>query len=198
METRITILEAELEMVNRIVASFRPMGPDSRNIEPARHAVDQIDATSVVGHRVNGAGFPILARNECIEFSNLNNAIFLGGGWWGTEPWGIWGRGKSELRFCTGKDYAGGYLEVRLVVQGIPSTTAQRPSLQILANGFFLGDFEISGMQQPLRLRLPPAAIGDGNILMILDYSDPQIPVPVGGVSDPRTLGIGLISLLLP
>jgi hypothetical protein len=195
MSDRLLMLEARVDELTRELAFLQ--SANGVTPEAASEGRDMHLATRLGERRFNAAGFPILARDETIFFADPDNAVFLGAGWWGTEPWGTWGRGTSELRFCVGEGYLGGYLEVHLGVRG-PAGDAERPSLRIVANGYFLGDYPIAGQGRPLRLRLPPAALGDGNVLMVLDYSDPWRPPPQGDVSDPRTLGVGLVSLLLP
>ncbi|MEJ7933129.1 hypothetical protein WG907_02520 [Sphingobium sp. AN558] len=198
LEEQILLLEARLAGLSRTVASLavaEQSGGAMIHIPGNMHKAASI---SEAGVRLNAAGFPILARDLLVEFSDPANIIYLGVGWWGTEPWGTWGRKSAELRFCPGEGYVGGYLEVHLGVRSVVPLEGQRPTLKILANGFFLGEFSLSGLQKMVRVRIPPAAIGEGDILMVLVHSDPQTPEPVGDNPDRRTLGIGLASLLLP
>lgn len=197
LECTVRSLETELNLV-RQAAGMKQAGEHANagRDTPACNGPEGDEAYA--GRRFNAAGFPMLGRNERIDFSLPANAAFLGTGWWDPESWGRWGRETSELRFCVSESYSGGYLDVLVTVQSIASDAAARPSLKMLANGFFLGDFTLSGMRQTIRLRLPPAAIEDGNILLVMQHSHPAKPASVGDSLDDRTLGAGLIALLLP
>lgn len=198
LEERFLLLEARLAGLSRIVTSLVPADRGSEATDYTPGNMHRAASVSEAGVRLNAAGFPILARDLLVEFSDPANIIYLGVGWWGTEPWGTWGRNSAELRFCPGEGYVGGYLEVHLGIRSVVPLEGQRPTLKILANGYFLGEFPLSGVHKSVRVRIPPAAIGEGDILMTLVHSDPQTPLPVGDNPDPRTLGIGLASLLLP
>lgn len=198
-DDRIRSLEEQIEGMKRDIAFLQRASPRDVEVAAEGHNMHNIPQVAISGRRFSVVGYPVLSRDEPVLFSDPDNAVFLGVGWWGTEPWGTWGRGRSELRFCVGEGYLGGYLEARLGIQARPPVDeGQRPTLRIVANGFFLGNFATSGACSSLRVRLPPAAVADGNILLVLDYSDPQKPPAVGDNPDLRTIGVGIVSLLLP
>ncbi|WP_161633937.1 hypothetical protein [Sphingobium sp. C100] len=155
------------------------------------------------GTRWSAAGFPLLARNHPVDFSSdtvpdadaANPDDYLASGWFVREPWGVWGRDAIQgIRFAL-DDYRGGYVTVSLSLQCFVPPGAERPAIDISANGYFLGTHRLGAMLQIVKLRLPPSCIGDGDILLQLQHEAPLSPVSAGASPDPRILGVGLASL---
>lgn len=148
------------------------------------------------GRRWTNAGFPLIERNWPIRFGvEGDGADYLAGGWWDAEPWGIWGRAdRQALRFAL-EDYRGGYVELTLTVQGFATPDAQRPTVDFTANGYFLGSHSLRPDPHGLKLRLPPACIGEGEIALHMKVSATASPASAGISEDDRELGVGLLAI---
>jgi hypothetical protein len=148
------------------------------------------------GRRWSEAGFPYIDRNWPIRFGeNGDGADYLAGGWWDAEPWGIWGRGdRQALRFAL-DDYSGGYVELTLMVQGFATPDAQRPTVDFTANGYFLGSHSLRPDAHCIKLRLPPACIGEGDVALHMKVSATASPASAGISPDERDLGVGLFTI---
>lgn len=145
------------------------------------------------------AGYPIISQGQSVLFGEAHDSLpYLAGGWWIPEAWGIWGIASPQtIRFALGADYRGGYVNVRVTMQGYAPANMDRPHVDICANGFFLGTYALRGTPQPIKLRLPPACIGDGNILLHMSLHDTYSPASVGDGHDGRQLGVGLVALAI-
>ncbi|MDR7153757.1 hypothetical protein J2W40_000554 [Sphingobium xenophagum] len=151
--------------------------------------------------RWSEAGFPIIPRNMPIFFGTLhsNDAVdvddMLIRGWYAREDWGVWGRESvQQVRFAM-EDYRGGYATVHLALQCFLPPEIVQQNVDILANGYFLGNFDLRGEKQIVSLRLPASCVGDGNILLQIQHESPVSPASAGVSSDTRILGVGLVSL---
>ncbi len=146
---------------------------------------------------MSASGFPFLPRNSVVRFDTIApGQFFLGAGWWPQEDWGVWGKGESQsLRFCLDQSYVGGYVDAALTLRAFIPPDRPMPKLQIVANGYLLGSYALRGAEQRLKVRIPPACIGDGNIFLHLHFKDAAIPAAVIDSIDERMLGIGLIEL---
>lgn len=144
-------------------------------------------------------GYPVAPAGEPIFFdSQHDNAAYLANGWWAPEPWGVWGSGGPQIiRFAVGDDYRGGYADVKLTLQAYAPAEIDPPQVDICANGFFLGTFTLKGTPQIFKLRLTPACIDKGNILLHLSLHRQYSPLSIGDGQDQRILGVGLLGLVL-
>ncbi|SEJ37176.1 hypothetical protein SAMN05518849_105245 [Sphingobium sp. AP50] len=151
---------------------------------------------AVEGRRWSETGFPIIERNWPIHFSlSGEGADFLAGGWSYPETWGIWGCGdRHALRFAL-DDYRGGYIELTLTVQGFAAPDAQRPTVDFIANGYFLDSHSLRPDPHGIKLRLPPACIGEGDIALHMKVDAAVSPASTGLNEDERELGVGLLTL---
>lgn len=146
-------------------------------------------------------GFPILRRNWPVYFGSdrqddeLAAENFLAGGWFARESWGVWGSDAVQaIRFAL-EDYRGGYVTVHLGLHCFVPPGMERPSVDILANGYFLGNHKLGPMGRVITLRLPPSCIGDGNIVLQLQHDAAASPAALGAAPDDRILGVGLTML---
>lgn len=144
------------------------------------------------------AGYPFIARNEPVQFGiDHDGEPYLASGWWGPEPWGVWGReGPQTVRFALAA-YRGGYVDITVTLQCYAPPAFDRPNVDICANGFFLGTFSVMGVPQAVKLRLSPACIGDGDILLHMALHRQHSPAALGDNHDERTLGVGIIALMM-
>ena len=147
------------------------------------------------------AGFPVIPRNMPIFFGTLhsNDAVdvddVLIRGWYAREDWGVWGRDAvQEFRFAM-ESYSGGYATVHLGLQCFIPPGVNHQNIEILANGYFLGNFDLRGGLQTIRLRFPPSCIGNGDILLQFQQENPFSPSAFGTSLDTRVLGIGIVSI---
>lgn len=151
--------------------------------------------------RWSNEGFPILPRNWPVHFGTdrddqqLAADDFLAGGWFPRESWGVWGSDEVHtLRFAL-EEYRGGYVTVHLGLRFFILPGMDRPGVDILANGYFLGNHRLNALGRIITLRLPPSCIGDGNIMLQLKHEAAISPASTGAVQDGRNLGVGLTTL---
>lgn len=186
-DLRLPMLEARVERLETIIAdaSFRAG-------ENARDIVEGDTDWSVFG-------YPYLAPGAIVRIGgDIEPQGFLANGWWGAEEWGFWGRNARHcIRFHM-PEYAGGYVDVQLVLRAIAPLGHDRPHLDITCNGYFLGRFSMSGKEQTLMLRLPPASIDNANAILHLHFSQPLSPAAIGLGDDDRVLGVGFIAMMIP
>jgi hypothetical protein len=150
----------------------------------------------------SAAGFPIIARNWPVLFGAASEsddqgdaADFLAHGWWTAESWGVWGRDELQvLRFAI-ENYGGGYIQIRLTVQGFAAPGVDHPTVDFTANGYFLSREALRLKPQRIKLRLPPSCLGDGDVSLYMKHSAPLAPSTVGLNDDERVLALGLISM---
>jgi hypothetical protein len=143
------------------------------------------------------AGFPLLERGTELTFApEAGNGIYLAAGWWNEEEWGVWGRGaRQSLRFAVGPDYHGGFVDLTLTVMCLIRPGGTSPSLSIVANGYFIRTVTLTGPARKYLFRLPPSCLGQGDVMVQLDYSDPLVPESEFDSIDVRLLGIGLTGM---
>lgn len=144
----------------------------------------------------SSSGFPVLARGTVVTAKTPEDFVrFLASGWWDMEPWGVWGRDyQHAVRFHI-PDYQGGYVEVTLHLQAFLPPNGDPMDVHITANGVFLGRHALRTAVRPFRLRLPPAAIGHGDVILYLQCTDPKLPASFSDSADRRLLGAGLVAL---
>jgi hypothetical protein len=161
-------------------------------VHARRRQQQQADGTAE-GRRWSTGGFPVIERNWPIHFGlNGEGADFLAGGWSYPEYWGIWGIGdRQALRFAL-DDYRGGYIELTLTVQGFAAPEGQRPTVDFIANGYFLDSHSLRPDPHGIKLRLPPACIGEGDIALHMKVDTAISPASTGLNEDARELGVGL------
>lgn len=142
------------------------------------------------------SGFPVLARGTTISADTTDIFTrFLASGWWGVEGWGAWGRDQQHsIRFHI-PDYRGGYVDMMLTLQAFVPPNHDPLNVHITANGLFLGRHVVRAAPRPIRLRLPPAAIGHGDVILYLQCDNPRSPVASSDSLDPRLLGAGLVAI---
>ncbi|EQB32870.1 hypothetical protein M529_07475 [Sphingobium ummariense RL-3] len=194
LHQRIDLLEAKLDFCLSLLDRLNHF---SELVLAEVHAQRRDAApASESGQRWSPAGYPIVRRNEPVRFTNaFDNSAFLASGWFEPEPWGTWGHDALQvLRFAL-EDYKGGYVDVHLTLQCFIAPGADRPTIDVAANGYFLGSFALRSMPQVVRLRLPPSCIGEGDISLHMTFSTPVSPLAVGVSQDPRIFGIGLLML---
>lgn len=145
----------------------------------------------------SSAGFPLLERGIELAFApEAGNGIFLAAGWWNEEEWGVWGRGaRQSLRFAVGPDYHGGFVDLTLTILCLIRPGGTAPSLSVVANGYFIRAVTLTGPARNYLFRLPPSCLGQGDVLVQLDYSDPLVPESEFDSIDVRLLGIGLTAM---
>ena len=166
------------------------------------HARRRDDATKPQGQSSwSSAGFPLIPRNIPVFFGTLrdNQTVdvddILVRGWYTREEWGVWGQDSiQELRFAM-DGYGGGYATVHLALQCFVPPGMSHQNIDILANGYFLGSFDLPGGLQIIKLRLPPSCICNGDILLQTQQDKTFSPAAFSDSLDTRVLGIGLISL---
>jgi hypothetical protein len=143
------------------------------------------------------AGFPLLERGMELLFApEAGNGIFLAAGWWNEEAWGVWGRGaRQSLRFAVGPDYHGGFVDLTLTILCLIRPGGASPSLSVVANGYFIRTVTLTGPARKYLFRLPPSCLGQGDVLVQLDYSDPLVPESEFDSIDVRLLGVGLTAM---
>lgn len=143
------------------------------------------------------AGFPLLERDTELTFSpDAGNGIFLASGWWNEEEWGVWGQGaRQSLRFAVGASYQGGFVDLALTILCLIRPGGLSPSLSLVANGYFIRTVTLTGPARKYLFRLPPSCLGQGDVMVQLDYSDPFVPASEFGSVDARLLGIGLTAM---
>lgn len=143
------------------------------------------------------AGFPYLARGINVNFAqHADGGRYLAWGWWSREDWGVWGSDQRHaIRFALDNSYQGGYVDVMLTVQVTPDPTALPPQVTCTANGHFLRTLELKGHNRRLHVRIPPAAVEDGDILLCFDHDHPVSGQMLLGNGDERIIGLGIIAL---
>lgn len=143
------------------------------------------------------AGFPLLERGVELAFApEAGNGIFLAAGWWNEEAWGVWGRGaRQSLRFAVGADYHGGFVDLTLTILCLIRPGGAAPSLSVVANGYFIRTVTLTGPARKYLFRLPPSCLGQGDVMVQLDYSDPLVPESEFDSIDVRLLGVGLTAM---
>lgn len=194
LHQRIDLLEAKL---NECLSLLERLHHFSELVLAEVHAQRRDAApASEDGQRWSPAGYPVVRRNEPVRFTDaIDNSAFLASGWYDPEPWGTWGQEALQvLRFAL-EDYKGGYVDVHLTLQCFIAPGADRPTVDIAANGYFLGSFALRSMPQVVRLRLPPSCIGEGDISLHMTFSTPVSPISVGVSQDARIFGVGLLML---
>lgn len=141
-------------------------------------------------------GFPSITRGQAVTFqADGDGTPFLGAGWWQQEKWGVWDKGLSELRLHA-DDYRGGSLDVSLAIQTLGLSGAPKPAVSIVANGYFIGKYEVGRRDHVLRLRIPPSAVATkGDVQLQLTHNRPAVPAQLFGNADERMIGVGLIRL---
>lgn len=174
MEARIARLEAEIARLNRADA--------------AGWGASDAPWTA--------SGFPVLARGTTVTAETTNIfSRFLASGWWGVEAWGAWGRDQQHaIRFHV-PDYHGGYVDMTLTLQAFVPPNHDPLEVHVTANGLFLGRHAVRAAPRPIRLRLPPAAIGHGDVILYLQCPDAKSPSTLSDSLDQRVLGTGLVAL---
>lgn len=199
--------------MDKRLAMLEHMMADSINrLDRVQHLVELLLNEAHARRRADGApadgkthwsdaGFPIIPRNLPVDFGTLrdNEAVnpddFLASGWYAREAWGVWGRDSVQaLRFAL-EEYRGGYATVNLALQCFVAPGIDHHSVDILANGYFLGSHKLGAAAQRVSLRLPPSCVGDGNILLQIQHDAPQSPAAADVSADTRILGVGLVSL---
>lgn len=173
MEARIARLELEIARLNRVDA--------------AGWGTDDAPWTA--------SGFPVLARGTIVTADTIDIfKRFLASGWWGVEAWGAWGRNQQHaIRFHI-PDYQGGYVDMTLTLQAFVPPNHDPLEVHVTANGLFLGRHAVRAAPRPIRLRLPPAAIGDGDVILYLQCPDSKSPAAFNDSLDQRVLGAGLVA----
>ena len=187
-DLRIAMLEARVERLETVIA-------EALSFAASTAACDAPEA----GADWSVDGYPYLPRGKIVGTDGgIDPQGFLASGWWGMEEWGAWGRdGQHSIRFHM-PDYAGGYVDVRLVLRSIVPLGYDRPDLDITCNGYFLGRFSMSGKEQALMLRLPPTSIDGRNVILHLQHSQPLNPTSIGLGQDDRALGVGFVAMMIP
>ncbi|WHO39985.1 hypothetical protein PMI04_005160 [Sphingobium sp. AP49] len=162
-----------------------------------RSNLDDADICDINHIEMTPGGFPYLARHTPIFFADGQNVgLYLFGGWWPQEQWGVWGKEDQHcLRFALDSSYVGGFIDVILNVQGFPVPNMEEAQISATANGYFLGHFTLRSHPRRLRLRMTPSCIGNGDIFLQLQHSGPIAPGDMLNSPDQRPLGLGLISL---
>ncbi|HUD94253.1 hypothetical protein [Sphingobium sp.] len=206
MQDSIATIEQRLDRLEHM------MGDSIRRLDQLQHLVELVlsetharrrDAAAATEGKTRWSdeGFPILPRNWPVHFGTDHDDgdhaadDFLAGGWFGREGWGVWGSDEvHSLRFAL-EEYSGGYVTVHLGLRFFILPGMDRPGVDILANGYFLGNHKLSALGRVVTLRLPPSCIGDGNILLQLKHEAAISPASTGAVPDGRVLGVGLSTL---
>ncbi|KQN10187.1 hypothetical protein ASE85_04545 [Sphingobium sp. Leaf26] len=142
------------------------------------------------------SGFPVLARGTTVTAETTDIfARFLASGWWGVEAWGAWGRDQQHaIRFHV-PGYRGGYVDMTLTLQAFVPPNHDPLEVHVTANGLFLGRHAVRAAPRPIRLRLPPAAVGHGDVILYLQSPEPKSPATFSDSLDQRLLGAGLVAL---
>lgn len=199
-------IEQRLDQLERMMAD------SIRRLDQLQHLVELV-LSETHAHRRDAApapegktrwsseGFPILPRNWPVHFGadrddgELAADDFLAGGWFGRESWGVWGHDTIQtLRFAL-EEYRGGYATVHLGLRCLVPPGMDRPGIDILANGYFLGSHKLGPGGRVITLRLPPSCIGGGNILLQLRHDAAISPASIGAAPDDRIIGVGLTTL---
>lgn len=142
------------------------------------------------------AGFPVLDPGTRVDATDgLRFSSFLASGWWNVERWGAWGRDQKHLIRLHIRAYGGGYVDMFLVLQAFQPPGADRQEVHITANGLFLGRHDLRATPRMIRLRLPPPAIDNGDVILYLQTPEPKSPAAFGESEDQRALGAGLVAL---
>lgn len=112
-------------------------------------------------------------------------------GWSRPESWGVWNQGPVA-RLAVPIAAGTRFLEMTLIAHARPGQ-AQRVAVAV--NGQQAGRFDIgAGGSTTLAVPLPPTG-GRHTAHVTLHVSAPYSPLESGEGSDPRALGVGLISL---
>ncbi|MFC3440466.1 hypothetical protein ACFOKF_04490 [Sphingobium rhizovicinum] len=194
IDQRLAALEGQMRDLGSQVGRVHHFAEMVLNEVHARRRDRQADDNG--GRRWSEAGFPLIERNWPIRFGiGGDGADYLAGNWWEPEYWGLWGREDTHaIRFAL-ESYRGGYVEVNLTLIGLVGASAQRPTVEFTANGYFLLAHTLRPDEHTLKLRLPPACIGEGDVALYMKINPAISPQALGINEDDRVLGVGLISL---
>ena len=131
---------------------------------------------------------------KLIQFS-LNSEGFqiLGDGWSSPESWGVWTDSKEAEMFIPCKF---GKQKIDRLTLTVNSFGEQK--VKIIVNGRHSKDiYLMNSVQEPIVVKIPKNDCKSGNNLILLKIPDSKSPKELGLGEDARSLGVGLIQILL-
>jgi hypothetical protein len=117
----------------------------------------------------------------------------FGHGWYGVEAWGRWSASRVGVLNFTWPDGRTEALDMALGVGALPRTAAKPAAVEVWSGGRMLLRQRLSADAIPTAVcfTVPRPARGEVFQLALLG-PEPLAPPPLGGVQDPRRLGLSL------
>lgn len=135
-----------------------------------------------------------------LNFSESQALDVLGSGWSTPEPWGVWSDGDSSTLFLSPNGEQGRDLKMTISARAFLTPAHDRLDVKVSVNGHQVGELTYgAGTQsdgaQGVVIPYSVAQAKGGPLVVVLDYVDSISPSVLGISSDPRKLGIGILSL---
>lgn len=121
----------------------------------------------------------------------------LGIGWSAPEDWGVWSDGPLATIAAALPSTAMPPLTFSIVAHAFGLPAGQTRLVTVSHAGRDLAQWRVGGGDDSFAVPVPAEAFASGELFLDLHVSNPRSPIELHAGSDPRHLGIGIVSLLL-
>jgi hypothetical protein len=159
-------------------------------------ALDISSAAWTSASMLDGAAFYSTVGHSYSAASGGDGIIFLNGGWYEPESWGVWSKGRVATLLMPLKRPRDGTLILTVRATGLTKPQGPPQKISVSVNGAGVDVWQV-GAESDFRA-LIPQTVAQGRFLLVrFDIGQPMTPRGATGASDTRILGprIDFVSL---